>query len=196
MQNQNRHEQLSALHDNELPADELKTLMQDLKRDPLDEAERLRRYRLAGEVMRNELDAASFMDISAAVSRAIDQEPATLALKVRWRKPAWLSAAMRPVTGLAVAASVAMVTVSGVRMLAGSDTSNTPTMAPQMAATVVTPVNPQLARNVQVVSTAGQAARPQPLTEYMLRHSGYAGQATMQGVIPYARVVSVETDAR
>jgi sigma-E factor negative regulatory protein RseA len=192
----NRYEQLSALYDNELPTEELHTLMQDLKRDPLDDAERLRRYRLAGDVMRKELDAASFMDISAAVARAIEQEPAANVIRpARWRKPAWMASVIRPVTGLAVAASVAMVTVTGVRLLADYDTRDNPVAAPQMAANVA-PVNPVVANNVRVVSDAQlQKAQAQPLTEYMLRHSGYAGQATMQGMIPYARVVSVETDA-
>lgn len=71
-----REEQLSSLLDGALNETQLKSFMQDLKRDPIDDAETAQRYHLMGDTMRDELDQASFMDISSAVSRAVEHESA------------------------------------------------------------------------------------------------------------------------
>jgi sigma-E factor negative regulatory protein RseA len=202
---QQRNEQLSALLDNDMKPDELAQFMDDLHRDPLAEGETLQRYQLIGKTLRGELDSAAFIDVSAAVMRAIDVDTVPVT-NVHPLRPRWVSSVqklMRPAAGLAIAASVAMVTVVSVRMLQ----QNTPdaTAVQSMAAvnsTPIVPVNAQLAQRVQVV--AAGAALPAPavqaslqptddqMREYLMRHSGVAGQATLQGVMPYARAVSFE----
>ena len=203
MQNHNdnqRNEKLSALLDNDMKREELTQFMDDLKRDPLAEGETLQRYQLIGKTLRGELDAAAFIDVSAAVQRAIDleAEPVTNVLPLR---PRWVSSVqkiMRPAAGLAIAASVAMVTVVSVRMLQ----QNAPGAASGQSMAAVTPapvvpVNAQLAQQVQVVANtttlpvSAEQSSVQ-LNDYLMRHSGAAGQTTMQGVMPYARVVSFE----
>lgn len=201
-----RQEQLSALLDNDMKREELTQFMDDLKRDPLTDGDTLQRYQLIGKTLRGELDAAAFIDVSAAVQRAInlEAEPVT---NVRQLRPRWVVSAqkmMRPAAGLAIAASVAMVTVVSVRMLQQNtpDAASGQSMAALTPAPVV-PVNAQLAQQVQVVAVnsaantvlppAGERTAPQ-LNDYLLRHSGAAGQASMQGVMPYARVVSFEQE--
>lgn len=203
-QDKQRNEQLSALLDNDMTEQELAQFMDDLKRDPLAEGETLQRYQLIGKTLRGELDSAAFIDVSAAVQRAIELESPPVS-NVRVLRPRWLPSMqklMRPAAGLAIAASVAMVTVVSVRVLQQNapDTAPGQSMVEANTAPVV-PVNAQRAQQVQVVAagtlstantvTPNQASDNQ-MREYLIRHSGVAGQTTMQGVMPYARAVSFE----
>lgn len=201
---QQRNEQLSALLDNDMKPEELTQFMDDLHRDPLAEGETLQRYQIIGKTLRGELDAAAFIDVSAAVQRAIEQESAPAITNVRSLRPRWLPAMqsfVRPVAGLAIAASVAVVTVVSVRMVQQSEPeAATGQAVAEATVTPVEPVNPQRARQIQVVAnTSGsvsptQGQIPPQLNDYLLRHSGVAGQATMQGVMPYARAVSFDQE--
>ena len=64
----------------------------------------------------------------------------------------------------------------------------------------VTPVNPQISQQIQVVSTDRSAANngltQKQLNDYMMNHSEYAGQTTIQGRMPYVRVVSLDAKTR
>ena len=203
-----RKEQLSALLDNQLKPDELQLFMDDLNRDPLAEGDTLQRYQLIGKTLRGELDAAAFIDVSAAVHRALAADttvPATVPTKRRQLPQRWLPAMqtlLRPAAGLAIAASVAMVTIVSVRLLPQTAPINAPELV--TVVTVVPAVVPVIASTIPVAhaltQTSGlsQPGLSQPaavsprLNNYLMRHSGVAGQATMQGVMPYARSVSFE----
>lgn len=200
---QQRNEQLSALLDNDMQPEELAQFMDDLKRDPLAEGETLQRYQLIGKTLRGELNAAAFIDVSAAVQRAIDLESVPVS-NVRNLRPRWLpnlSRLLRPAAGLAIAASVAVVTVASVRLVQQSEpaAATGQSLATNTPAPVPVPVNAQVAQQVQVVANTSAApesaaqASPQ-LNNYLMRHSGVAGQATMQGVMPYARAVSFDQE--
>ena len=205
-----REEQLSSLLDSALDETQLKSFMQDLKRDPVDDAETTQRYRLMGDAMRDELDQSSFMDISSAVSRAIEREPAhsEAAVALQDNKTAsvfnlselfnrWL----RPVAGVAVAASVATVTLVTFNTV-NNESANSDVQLAQSSAiestqrVSVQAVNPEISRNVRIASTM-QVAKKSPqqqkqLNVYMLQHSGYASQSTMQGMMPYVRAADVK----
>lgn len=108
--NDKHKEQLSAFIDNEIGPDELKNL------DASDPA--LQRYQMMGDAIRGELSDASLVDISAQVKQAIENEPAHSVSKRNVTQQSsnsqpWfdLSAWMRPLGGMAVAASVALVMV-------------------------------------------------------------------------------------
>ena len=204
-----REEQLSSLLDSALDETQLNSFMQDLKRDPIGDAETAQRYRLMGDAMRDELDQASFMDISSAVSRAIEQEPAHSEMGISSQKNQTASAFnlselfnrwLKPVAGVAVAASVAMVTLVTFNTVSNESSSDiqlaqsTPAEATQRVS--VQAVNPDIARNVRIASTL-QVAKKSPqqqkqLNIYMLQHSGYASQSTMQGMMPYVRAADVK----
>lgn len=191
-----RKQQLSELLDNELNVSEIDGFLNDLKRDPLADGETLQHYQLIADAMKDEISDASFLDISGAVMHAIDAEPPLVPAKPVKRRSSrfdW-SNWTRPVAGMAVAASVAVVTVVTLRGIQPEVASNQPLIA-QTSEVMPAPValQPEVARNIRVASTDqppvnnnGSAA----LREYMMNHSEYAGQATMQGVMPYARVVS------
>jgi negative regulator of sigma E activity len=107
------NEQLSALLDGELPPEETSLLLRRLGRET-DLAARLTRYRLCGDVLRGER-CQPRADFTMRVSAAIASEPALSAPRAAARRPArarWL----RPLAGLAVAASVAVVAVLVLRL--------------------------------------------------------------------------------
>jgi len=210
---QQREEHLSALLDSELSDEQLESFMQDLKADPIADAEAAQRYRLMGDAMRDELDQSSFMDISGAVHRAIEQEPAhtesaelakqsTQSLSshglssqgLSQRVSNWFSSLTGPLTGVAVAASVAMVTLVTFNAVQNTDEKS---QSAQLAQSVpVVPVSSEIARNVQVASTLNvkpKSAQQQELNRYMLEHSGYASQSTLQGMMPYVRAADVNS---
>ena len=205
-----REEQLSSILDSALDEAQLTAFMQDLKRNPIDDAETSQRYRLMGDTMRDELDQASFMDISSAVSRAVAQEPADnedgVMLQNNKTAPAfnlseWFNRLLKPVAGIAVAASVATVTLLTFNTVnnesTGSNVQLTQSTSVESAKPVsVQTVNPDIARNVRIASTV-QVAKKSPqqqkqLNIYMLQHSGYASQSTMQGMMPYVRAADVK----
>jgi len=195
-----RDEQLSALIDSALNQQQQQSFMQDLKRDPIADAEAAQRYHLMGDVMRDELDQSSFMDISSAVQREIEKEPThnEAQMPTKQKTQLGLSALLlgwiKPLTGAAVAASVAMVTLATFNTVQNSENAT----ATQLAQTThIERVNPEISRNVQVASTLNidkqSAEQQRQLNQYMLQHSGYASQSTMQGMMPYVRAADVKS---
>lgn len=202
--NSKRQQQVSAILDDDLNHQELNEFMQDLARDPVADAERVQRYQMMGDVLRDDLNEASFMDISAVVRRAVDQQPEYQSLESnattkKDSKP-WfdLSAWTKPLTGIAIAASVAMVTVVSFRAVETDSINNSvQTVADvEFKKTTVVPVNPLIANQLRLVSAAESKTKSQlqaqQLSDYMMRHSDSAGQSTMQGMMPYVRVVGFD----
>lgn len=198
-----RYEQLSGFHDDVLSDNELSDFLRDLKQDPVADAETVFRYNLIGDVLRDDVDVTSFMDISASVHRAIavdhsiESEIENVSLSIN--KKSIFASWLRPLSGMAIAASVAMITVVAFRTIdtesgvpANLLTAETQTRQDYIQVTDVTPVNADLAQQVRVVSVNSDqqdaALRTQQLNEYMQEH--YAGQSTVQGMIPYVRVAS------
>jgi len=198
---QQRDEQLSALLDSALDKPQLQSFTEDLQRDPIADAETAQRYRLMGDAIRDELDQSSFMDISSAVHRAIEQEPAhneavaTVKQKTNSQLSSLLSSWVKPLTGMAVAASVAMVTLVTFNTVQNSDSTG---QSGQLAQFVpVERVNTEISRNVQVASTLNISKntpeQQKQLNQYLLQHSGYASQSTIQGMMPYVRAADVKS---
>jgi len=203
MSKEQSNEQLSALLDNNLNEQQLGSYMQDLKRDPIADAETSQRYRLMGDVMRDELDQSSFMDISSAVHRAIEQEvshnelPAAKKQNKEFSLSSLVSDWVKPLTGMAVAASVAMVTLLTFNTLKSADDAGQPAQLAKSMPVEIERVNSEISRNVQVASTLNISKKSpeqqKQLNQYMLKHSGYASQSTMQGMMPYVRAADVKT---
>jgi len=190
-----RNEQISAILDDQCKEADLQSFMQDLKRDDVADTETVQRYQLMGDAMRDELDQASFMDVSAAVHRAVEQEEsyavASAPQGVKKSSAFNLAAWLRPLSGLAIAASVAMITVVSFQTV--KDESGDTLVQPiaQAPSAVITPVNQAFAQHVRVASTAAPAPtaeQNEQLNEFMINH---AGQSSMQGVMPYVRVINL-----
>lgn len=187
-------EKISAWLDDAIQYNELDSLEVDRGQQSFSTAVR---YQMIGDAMRGRVSDASMMDISARVSEAIQREaeltstarPA--AATRRERKPLFdFGAWLRPVGGLAVAATVAMVMVV--------------TLTDQQAETsspVVANVAQQPVQSMPVSSTAPAYSQPKlavpavNLNTYVRQHSEFAAQDTIQGMMPYARSVSYGSES-
>lgn len=154
------------------------------------------RYCMIGDAIRGRITDASMIDIRAAVSEAISREP-ELAPPVRpvpapqrdTGRSFGLGSWLRPLGGLAVAATVAMVMVVTLTDQAGdSGSAVVANMSQQPVQS--TPVNHAL----PVYNSPGIAIPAANLNSYVTQHSEYAARETMQGVMPYARAVSYGTE--
>ncbi|QIT55463.1 sigma-E factor negative regulatory protein [Aquisalimonas sp. 2447] len=98
-------EQLSALTDEELPPSEMALLVRQAQRSP-EVAAQLGRYAVIREALHRNLPDSVNTGLAERVSAALEEEPAH-AGPVPSRQRRWL----RPVAGVAVAASVALVAI-------------------------------------------------------------------------------------
>ncbi len=176
------HEQLSALVDDELPAGEHALLLERLSRDP-GLRERLGRYQLVNDVLNNRVAMSIEKDFPLRVMQAIEADPtyhrSPLTVWHRLRKP---------LAGMAVAASVALVAVLSVQSI-NRDTA--PVTAPRLA--TVAP-----SQDVVRVVQQGQWDRQAPevrsrLDGYLVHHNEYAASSGVQGVLPYVRIVGYDS---
>ena len=183
------NEKISAWLDNGIEFDEIESLQPESSHETCSV---MTRYNIIGDALRNNITDASMIDISASVREAIANEPsmaeaAVSRRKVGQQKESWfgMGAWLKPIGGLAVAASVAMVMVV--------------TLTEQQSETgsaVVANVDQQPVQSVPV--STNPSSYPEPglalpavnLNSYVSKHSEYAAQDTMQGMMPYARAVS------
>ena len=201
--NEDRTERLSALLDDEIDAAQIESVVDELLEDP-----QLRRrwanYHLIRSALRGEPMASS--GFAARISAAIDDEPALpprlAAVPVTPAAPAGGRAWLRPLGGLALAASLATVAVLGGRSfetpaLAGSPSTialNSSDVAPSSSTASVrtlqfapaSATGTRRATGMQWSST--QPAVRQRLNGYLVDYSEYLG-SDLRGMLPYARVV-------
>ncbi len=188
-----RKEKISAFLDNDMHRDELMSF--SLSAEP-DDAKMAQRYQMIGDALRGEMSDSSFVDVSTAVSEALaneniaDQiaaEPESLS-KQSIEKSGFfdLSAWLKPVAGMAVAASVAVVMVVSVTQ---QDSSG---IAP-IATNIESQPSVQLAVDdkTEVQTTVGN--KDTDLDPYINQHLEFATQDALQGRLPYVRAVSFES---
>jgi sigma-E factor negative regulatory protein RseA len=180
-------EQLSALADDELSELERPLLLGRMQRD-VALRECLGRYQLIGEIMRG-AGASAGMGIAQRVQKALANDVPVTASEPTVREAASRPLSQerwwKPLAGLSVAASVALVAV-----LAVTTGRNDNAGAPLVAVTDTAP-------KVTLASDTREARwdRIEPQVEkrvsgYLVNHSEYAASRGVQGVMPYARVVS------
>ncbi|QKT02405.1 sigma-E factor negative regulatory protein [Ectothiorhodospiraceae bacterium 2226] len=178
-------EHISALVDGQVDAREEQSLLDRLGKDA-----ELRaawgRYHLIGDALRNDLPVAVDTGIAARVSAALEQEPAILAPRRR------ILQHPKRAAGLAVAASVL-----GVAVLVGLPQSPEEAgFEPVVAATA-----PSGSASGQLVSEVPRWDRGQPMIEsrlnsYVVNHNEYSASTGMQGMLPYMRIVGMESAER
>ena len=169
---------------------------------------RMRRYLMIGDVMRNELPPAIDCNFHANVMKRIRQEAVSSALH---RPSAKVAGAVipltarrwfRPFAGLAVAASVAIVTVAlwqplirpgndANNSLAKADQQKIEQLALQPVAVVPVPVSTRvLDSGTHWKMENDSPVLQQKLNAYLVNHTEYSN--SMQGLIPQARVVGFD----
>jgi len=187
----NDKEKISAYLDNDLSPAELSAL------EPVDSGA-ASRYQLMGEALRGRPSDAAMIDVSAQVREALKNESLAPAEPVRTqlkqpRQPLFdFSAWFRPLGGLAVAASVALVMVAVVTQIESpsgqdgliADAGNTSVNIPDNIEPITVAVEDVQPQNQQAVN----------LDAYLAEHAEFASQDTLQGRMPYVRAVSYESN--
>ena len=165
---------------------------------------RMRRYQMIGEVMRHELPEATDPDFHHQVMAKIrEQEPSPVSAPSESGPPAPITARswFRPFAGMAVAASVALVTVAlwqpqqqqtGLQEggLASADQQKIEQLGQQLQASAV-----QASSRVQSDGMRWKLQNESPvlqqkLNAYLVNHTEYSN--SMQGLIPQARVAGFD----
>jgi sigma-E factor negative regulatory protein RseA len=173
---QNLHEQLSALVDDELPQAEQAMLLKQLEADT-ELRDRLARYQLISDALGNHLPPQVDAGFHKAIHAALQEEPA-----VHVQTVPRIAGLFKPVAGLAVAASVAVVAVFSLQTVREETGSDTPAVASAPVA------NDYLRAEVQAPANATPNAQ-QSLDAYLVNHNEYA---VNRGMLPYVRLVGHE----
>ena len=194
--NERDNELISALLDGELdPAAQQRTIsgMLDAGKPGLDQ---FGRYRLIGDVIRGEstVEASSVVE---KVRMALIDEPVVLAPPSTKPRP-WL----RPVAGLAVAASVAtaavlvapqLMTQPGVgteSVQVAADASNRTPSPLLVAAGTATPTDPQSSEKAEKRWQALTPSLEERLNRLVIEHHEFGGRTGVNGPVPHIGLVS------
>ena len=181
-------EQLSSLMDGELPRD---TGLFMTRRLSSDEAlcETWERYHLIRDCIRQPGSKQLVSGLSAKISASLDAEAAPQVSA--WQKHRWL----KPVSGLAIAASVAMMAI----VVTAPQPQGIPGSGEPADAGVVS--QPFVSPNTLPVVPVSQAASYSPaqqansnrLNAYLLRHNQVARTAGRQGFVSFVPIVATAT---
>lgn len=197
-------EAISALLDDELNT-EPQALIKDLSKDGALKSA-WSTYQTISDVMKGETQSG-VIDLSAAISQKLADEPSILAPSKR--SSFSTNRFTKPFAGLAIAASVAAVAVLSIQQLQenipGVDVGNTPSVAatntaPDINATLMpNSSNQQDVQNIVVANDLTEqqkAALQSRLDHYLLNHYQRNNTKGVQGVMPYARIVTHEIEAK
>ncbi|MAT65730.1 MAG: hypothetical protein CMN57_08800 [Gammaproteobacteria bacterium] len=185
-------EQISALVDDALPPQERSLLLARMVSDPA-LRETWSRYTLIQDALRNHLPEQVEPDLSDRVMAVLDTEAAHDRGAARPRLAGWT----RPLAGLAVAASVAVLAVvmfqpdaptpgGGVQV---ADAGSVPASAPAPAA--------EDYRRVDTSQWQGQQGTvSERLNQYLVNHNEFAARNGMPVVAPHVRIVGYDREQR
>ena len=175
--------QLSALVDDELADREIDLILRRLSREG-DARDRWERYHLISDVIQGQLPAALDTEFAARIRQAIEAEP--LPQAVARPLPAWY----KPVTGFGLAASVALIALFGLK-LNQTDVLQPATPFAATTANLATPASLPI-QTVALARPVHSAREPARLTSYLVNHNGYASMSSVNGMLPYVRMVGYQ----
>jgi len=170
-------EKISAMIDGELDAAELNQVL-DAMRSDSELRELYGRYCLAQAGLHDEVG----MDVAGRIRGRLEVEPTVFA-------PGAIRVPIQPrtrkfVAGVAIAASVAAVSVFGLRWF-GQESAT-----PQLIATA-----PEQADYIRASGTKWSASDPgleNDLNTYLVEHGGYSGASGMNGLMSYVKVAGYD----
>ncbi|HET6629344.1 MAG TPA: RseA family anti-sigma factor, partial [Woeseiaceae bacterium] len=170
--------QVSAFVDGELPENETELLLRRLSQDPA-LRQLVAEYLSLGRVIRREREIPGMGELRGRIARTLGEEPAIeIQPPSEPRRLHWL----KPVGGLAIAASVAALAVVGLRSMEAPPGAPRETMQAAAPAAAYTQPRPEEA-----------AARQQPsdmLMQYYLRHGETSADLGPNGIL--TRLVTLE----
>jgi len=203
-----QQDKLSALMD-EFSGDEQSRRMLDEVEGDVNLQYRLRRYQMIGQVMRHELPRQIDTDFSANVMAKIDAVESGTGLahaagqEAKTGRSIWTWPLMKPVAGLAVAFSVAVVSVTlwqsvnvgidagqGSEQLVSADQKKIELFASQPVQANAVPVTSSLNGGMRWKTNNNAPALQQRLNAYLVNHTEYSN--SIQGLIPQARVAGFD----
>lgn len=200
-------ESLSALVDGEATELEVRRLLKSIDSEP-EVRDQWHRYQLASAAMRDDVKVAKPIDLSAAISAAIEEEPTYSAAAA---KPAAKKSRLWSNLGrMGIAASVAGAVVLGVQFSSTESGSNLvvetpapfsgkPNFGNNTVSVVSAEETPTISINserqpIAITEETQQQLRQveEELGRLMLEHAQDASQNTQHGVLPYVRVPEAE----
>ena len=203
-----QQDKLSSLMD-EFSGDEQRRRMLDEIEGDVNLQYRLRRYQMIGQVMRHELPRQIDTDFSVNVMAKIDAigpgpgKADTAGAEAKTRRSIWTWPVMKPVAGLAVAFSVAVVSVTlwqsmnasidpgqGSEQLVSADQKKIQLLARRPVQTSAVPVSSTLNGGMRWKINNNTPALQQKLNAYLVNHTEYSN--SIQGLIPQARVAGYD----
>lgn len=170
------YEQLSALVDDELPDAEQALLIRQLSADNELQGV-LSRYQLVRDALHDNLPRQLDAGFHERVHAALQQEAVIHAAPARA-----VSRWYRPLAGMAIAASVAIVAVGSLQ----SKRPEAPGAAQELAAA---PSIDNYIRAANAPAPVAQSGNARGLDVYLVNHNEYAVNRGMQGMLPYVRLV-------
>jgi negative regulator of sigma E activity len=205
-----QNEKLSELMDDFQATDDKQEVLKELLAD-INQRNTLQRYQLIGDTLRNEVPDRIRVGFAAEVMAQIAQEPSLHASSSKVQQKvsnhpvniwSWL---FKPVAGLAVAAAVAVVTISSFQT-SQRDKEQQDQLAKTDAKVEMLAQIPVLPNNAQRVSTNSPVRKlvngmnwkikrnlpemQNKLNLYLINHNEYSN--SMSGLIPQARVVGFD----
>lgn len=180
------NEQLSALVDGELPEAEKEMLLTRLARDP-DLKRTWQTYHTISASLRNQLPEQSDRHLVERVNAALAEDPPMVAEDpasgTRW------PGVFKPLAGLAIAASVAIVAVLTVQQLQPSSPVD------HNAIVASGPVSDPAGAYTRVDSGQRRTGSHPPdyLNQYLVNHNEYAASSGIRGMLPYVRIVGYDS---
>ncbi len=182
--------QLSALVDEELEDREIDLVLRRLLRDSQPRGQ-WERYHLIHEAIQGHLPDAFDTGFSARIRQAIDVEPALKPAATPG--PIWY----KPIAGFGLAASVVLLALFGLK----------PTQEPTPASQAIASVSPASRGGAATSSAfisrvASDSRRPDNnnalaesrLNNYWVNHNNYASFNTVNGMLPYVRMVGYQNN--
>ena len=148
--------QISAFVDGELPQNEAELLLRRLCQDG-ELRQQAAEYMSVGRIMRGERTIAGMAQLRQRISAELDDKDFDLDVPAEAAAPGRL---VRPITGFAIAATVAVVALLGLQQMSGT---------PEVSE----PVMPAVAEAIDTSYTVPQVEED-PLRDYYLRHSASA----------------------
>lgn len=203
---------LSVLLDDYRHSDEDKTALSELQSD-VNLQYTQQRYQMIGDVMRKELPDSIRPDFAAHVKAQIAQEPTLnvqndLTPGSEQQSSSWWSLLFKPAAGLAIAASVALVTVSSLQVQNSSDkpseslavNDGSQERVEQLAKIPMVNNAVRVSGSPAAVSTRpngttwkikrGKQDVQDKLNTYLINHNEHS--SSVRGIIPQARVVGFD----
>ncbi len=184
------NEQISALMDDDYDAHVLQNLVRDQELQKT-----WARYHLIGDCLRDTLPEAISTELSEKIRNSLHSEPTVLAPAATKRF------SYKPLAGFAIAASVAMVAVFGIRQNSENVSPAGPAIADNQPVQITEPVatadsyifsDPQF-RSASVKSDTPASLANQRMSGYLVNYNEYRRGAGMHGIMPYVRIVTIET---